>query len=335
MVDFVDLNVAQGLGSRLDNFRIKATNPYRINFRCPLCGDSEKSRSKSRGWLLERDNSFFYYCHNCGASHNFGNFLKLIDILAYNSWVADKFIKQPSEKKTILETKFEQPAFKKKNPLKNIKKVSQLHHDHGAISYIKRRQIPTNQHYRIYYAPNFKAWINEILPDKFPNVEKDESRLVFPFLDEDGEIFGVSARSLDPNTTLRYITIMFEEKPKIFGVDKVDFNKQYFVVEGAIDSFFIDNAVAMAGADGNTRGLKKLENAVFVFDAEPRNREIHMRMEKVIAGGHSICIWPSNLDGKDINEMVLNGTGDVENIMRHNIHKGLQAKLKFTEWRKR
>ena len=335
MVDFVDLHHAQSLGARLDRFKIRATNPYKINFRCPLCGDSEKSRSKARGWLLERDNSFYYYCHNCGASHSFGHFLKTIDVLAYNSWVAEKFVKKASDTKTIVDNKFAQPVFKKKNQLKNIKKISQIRYDHPVNVYIKQRQIPTNQHYRIYYAPKFKSWINEILPDKFTDVDKDEPRLVLPFLDEDKNVFGVSARSLDPKSTLRYITIMFEERAKIFGLDKVNFDKQYYVVEGALDSFFLENSVAMAGADGSTKGLKNLENAVFVFDAEPRNREIHMRMEKVINAGLSICIWPTHTLGKDINEMYLNGVENVEQIISQSIYKGLTAKLKFTEWRKR
>jgi transcription elongation factor Elf1 len=334
MVDFVDLHHAQALGARLDRFRIRSTNPYKINFRCPICGDSQKSRSKARGWLLERDNKFFYYCHNCGASHSFGHFLKTIDVLAYNSWIAEKYVKKASDTKTLSEHSFSPPVFDKKDPLKKIKKISQLRHDHPVNSYIKKRQIPTNQHYRIYYAPKFKSWINETIPDKFTNVEKDEPRLVLPFLDEDRKVFGVSARSFDPNG-LRYITIMFEERPKIFGLDRVDFNETYHVVEGAIDSFFLKNAVAMAGADGNTKGLDKIENAVFVFDAEPRNKEIHLRMEKVINSGHKICIWPTNVLGKDINEMVLNGATDIESIIKANTYSGLEAKLKFTSWRKR
>jgi len=337
MVDFVDLQYAQQLSGRLERFTIRHRNPYKINFRCPLCGDSQKSRSKARGWLLERDNSFYYYCHNCGESQSFSFFLKNLDKLIYDEYIAEKFVnktKTPStDWSTETENKFSIPRSHKDNPLKKIKKISQLRHDHPVNKYIKQRQIPTNQHYRIYYAPKFKSWINEIIPDKFTNVEKDEPRLVLPFLDENRKPFGVSARGFDPNG-LRYLTIMFEEKPKIFGLDAVNFNSTYYVVEGAIDSFFLKNAIAMAGADGNTTGLKNLHNAVFVFDAEPRNKEIHKRMEKIINAGHSICIWPNNVLGKDINEMVVNGSNNVEMLIKDNTFSGLTAKLKFTEWRK-
>lgn len=338
MIDFVDVQYAQSLAGRMERFKVTRTNPYRINFRCPLCGDSQKSRTKARGWLLEKDNNFYYYCHNCGASQSFSYFLKQVDPLAFKDYVSDKFInktKKPDGESTLDKTTFEAPQFDNKTALKSIKKVSQLDWNHYAKVYIAKRLIPSAQHYRLYYAPKFKTWINSIIPDKFASVEKDEPRLVIPFFDENKKIFGVSARCFKPDSSLRYITIMFEDRPKIFGLDSVNFNQPYYVVEGAFDCMFLNNAVAMAGADGNTDSLKNVaENAIFVFDAEPRNKEIHKRMEKIINQGYKICIWPNNLPGKDINEMVLNGHNNIEETIRNNVYKGLEAKMKFTFWKK-
>jgi len=334
MVDFIDIQYAQMLSGRLEHFKIKHTNPYKINFRCPICGDSQKSRSRARGWLLERDNKFSYYCHNCGVSQGFNYFLKNIDPLLYKDYVTEKFVANTtvtsSEKPDQFKTKA--PNFNG-NPLKKLKKVSQLQPDHPIKRYISKRQIPSHQHYRLYFAQKFKTWINEIIPNKFEKVGKDEPRLVIPFLDEKGNCFGVSARGFDPNG-IRYITIMFEERSKIFGLDKVNFNETYYIVEGAIDSMFLENAVAMAGAEGNTHGVQNTQNGVFVFDAEPRNKEIHKRMEKVIKSGHKICIWPSDVPGKDINEMFIAGMTNVEKVIENNTFQGLQAELKFAAWRK-
>jgi hypothetical protein len=336
MVDYVDLQYTMLLSSRLDKFKVKSTNPYKINFRCPICGDSQKSRVKARGWLLEKNNSFHFYCHNCYASKTFKGFLKEVDNLAYNDYVAEKYLNKAKEEKKqpLDEMKSSKPEFKKYvNPLKTIKKISQLAFDHPVKQYIDKRKIPTSQHYRMYYAPKFMTWVNTIIPNKFPKFEKDHPRLIIPFIDGEGRVFGVSARGFDPNG-LRYITIMFEERSKVFGLDKVDFDKKYFVVEGAIDSMFLSNAVAMAGADGNVSGLKNLENAIFVFDSEPRNKEIHKRMEKIIREGYSICIWPSNSPAKDINEMYLSGVQDIESIILNNTYKGLEANLRLMSWRK-
>lgn len=333
MVDYVDLHYANLLSSKLDRFRITSRNPCKINFRCPVCNDSQKSKTKARGWLLERDNSLYFYCHNCGTSRGFSYFLKDLDALLYDDYIAEKFLKGNKKDTKKQDKKFSTQIQFNSNPLKKISKVSQLRPDHPIKKYIEKRKIPSEHHYRLYFAPKFKSWINGIIPDKFPNTKQDEPRLVLPFLDQNKKVFGVSARGFDPNG-IRYITIMFQDRPKIFGLDTVNFDQTYLVVEGAIDSLFVKNAVAMAGAEANTNALENLENAIFVFDSEPRNKEIHKRMEKVIASGHRICIWPPDVPGKDINEMHINGLTNVDTVIRENTYKGLQATLKLSEWRK-
>jgi len=336
MVDFVELKYATMLSNRLERFKIKNTNPYKINFRCHICGDSQKSKLKARGWLLESNttHTFTYFCHNCGVSQSFTNFLKNVDNMLYNDYITEKYIdKRKSEEKIVTkqENSFATPKPLFGDPLQKIKKISQLSADHPVKQYIQKRQIPSAQHYRLYYAPKFMTWINSIIPNKFEKFEKDHPRLILPFIDEKGKCFGVSARGFDPNG-LRYISIMFEDKPKIFGLDKVNFNKKYYIVEGALDSLFLNNAIAMAGADGNTHFLPS--NGVFVFDNEPRNKEIHKRIEKLIRDGKSVCIWPSNIQQKDINDMILAGLQNIEKIIDANTFTGLEAKLKLMSWRK-
>jgi transcription elongation factor Elf1 len=348
MVDFVDLRHAMLLNTRLERFQIKSRNPYTLNFRCHLCGDSKTSKSKARGWLLEdKHQSFHFYCHNCGASLSFHNFLKSVDTLAYNEYISEKYIskatndskgKQPSDIEDIL-VKIANPSTQrvdceKTNHLSKIKRIGQLSHDHPVKIYLDQRKIPTKEHHRIYYAPKFMTWVNTMIPDKFPKIVKDEPRIVLPFFDENKNMFGLSARGFRKDGP-RYITIMLDtEMPKIFGLEKIDFNKPYKILEGAFDSLFIQNSIAMAGADGNTNGLKNLENATFVFDAESRNKEIHKRMDKVIKSGLKICIWPSNISGKDVNEMILNGVDNVEEIINRNTYGGLAASLRLSAWKK-
>jgi transcription elongation factor Elf1 len=341
MVDIVELQFATMLSNRLEHFKIKSTNPYKINFRCPVCGDSKKSRSKARGWLLEdaKDQSLHFFCHNCGASQGFGNFLKTIDPLIYNDFITSKYIDKAkhlpgSTAPVVSDDSFKTNTAKQlSDPLKKIKKISQLRHDHPVKKYIVGRQIPPNQHYRLYYAPKFQEWINSILPGKLPSTKADHPRLILPFMDENGKCFGVSGRGFDPEG-LRYITIMFDDKPKVFGLDKVDFDKPYKIVEGPIDSLFLNNAMAMAGADGNFDGIKNTKNATFVFDNEPRNKEIHKRMDKLIRDGMAVCIWPASIAQKDVNDMVLAGLQNIDKIIKDNTYRGLEANLKLSMWRK-
>ena len=340
MVDFVDVQFATQLANRFPRSQVKHRNPLKINFRCPLCGDSQKSKSKARGWIVEiqKTNHLHYNCFNCGASLSFDKFAKQIDPQLYDDYIAERFINKAkqgsSDDKSLDEkVKTKPPVFTSKTVLSRIKKISQLKHDHPAKVYIEKRQIPAHQHYRLYYAPKFMTWINSIIPGKFEEIKKDEPRLVIPLFDKKGNVMGVSARGFNPKT-LRYITIMFQQDaPKVFGLDKVDFNKPYFVTEGALDAMFLSNSVAMVGADAKIDCLENLQNAIFVHDAERRNREIVNRMDKLLRTGHKVCIWPTNVPDKDINAMHLAGVKEIEKIITDNTYEGLYGQLKLKEWK--
>jgi transcription elongation factor Elf1 len=339
MADFVDVQYVSLLAGQLQKYVVKHRNPFKANFRCVICGDSQKSQTKARAWIIEspKTGAFQYHCFNCGASQGFGSFLKANFLPMYANYIAEKYISKSKDKPSTHSidecAKTPKPKFNR-NPLSSIKKVSQLKSDHPVKLYIQKRQIPSHQHHRLYYAPKFKTWINTILPNKFEHVDKDEPRLVMPLFSKEGKVFGVSARSFDPKSNLRYITIMFEEVPKIFGLDKVNFNKNYFITEGALDSMFLTNALAMVGADTNVYGLEQIENATFVHDAEPRNLQICNRMEKLLTMGHKVCIWPSSVPAKDINDMHLNGMQDIEGVIKSNTYSGLEGQLRFRTWKK-
>lgn len=336
----IDLKYAGILSVRLDRFAVKQHNPYKANCRCPICGDSQKSKTKARGWILEKDNLALYYCHNCNASMSLRNLLKAVEPALYNEYVMDmglsKRARDLPKPKPLDTLTMKQPSWKKKgSPLHKISKVSSLDSQNFVKKYLSDRGIPGSKHYKLYYAKQFNEWVNSLLPGKMPT-DRDEPRLVLPFIDDKGDVFGFQGRALRPSS-LRYITIMLDEtQPKIFGIDSVDFNKKYYVVEGPIDSLFLSNAVAMAGADGNAFGLRNVENAVFVFDNEPRNKEICRRMEVCLERGQSVCIWPKNMVDKDINDMILSGYSqpDLELIIDNNTHRGLSGKLNLSYWRK-
>lgn len=341
-MNLVDLKYAGILSTRLERYSVKSNTPYRANCRCPICGDSQKNKHKARGWILEKDNSAIYYCHNCGASLSLRNFLKHIDGNLFNEYVVDIALekgyktKEDRQLKPLEKLTTSRPKFTKKgSPLLKIKKVSSLNFSHPVKKYVQKRAIPADQQYKLYYAPRFEEWTNSLIPGKLPE-KQVKPRLVLPFIDKKGNVFGYQGRAFDKES-IRYITIMLDDSmPKVFGLDTVDFSKKYYVVEGPIDSLFLKNAVAMAGADGNASGLENVENAIFVFDNEPRNAEIVRRMERVLDKGYKVCIWPTNLVDKDINDMILSGSKavDVQMIIDMNSYSGLEGKLQLSYWRK-
>lgn len=328
----VDYKYAMMLSSRFEGFTVKSNNPLKINCRCTFCGDSTKSKHKKRGWLLESANGVRYHCFNCNISMWLNQVLEQLDPAMANDylmeskldWMKDNNI-QPKEQvtKPVIDT----------SHFSTLKKISQLPYDHPAKLYVEKRKIPTKAHFRLYFTTKFNKFVNTFIPGKMKE-GLDEPRLVIPFFDEKGKLFGFTGRSFKKDG-LRYITIMLDtDKSKTFGLDKVDFTKPYMVTEGPLDSLFLDNAIA-----SNDASLMKAvpagyeDNAVLVFDNEKRNKEVMSQMQKAIDKGFKVCIWPSALKEKDLNDMCLSGL-DVQQIINDNTYKGLHAQLAFRSWKK-
>ena len=137
---------------------------------------------------------------------------------------------------------------------------------------------------------------------------------------------------------LRYVTIKTnDDNSKVFGLDRIDQDKTIYVVEGPIDSMFLDNAVATA--DSNLSSIASVydkSKVVLVFDNEPRNKEICSKINSAIDNHFNVVIWPEFIDSKDINEMVLDGFSpdEIQDIISKNTFVNLRAKMEFVNWKK-
>ena len=316
------------------------------NFRCVICGDSKKNPNKKRGWILT--DKKIYYCHNCGASYGFKFFLKTFYNHVYLEYIrdhisGDNLVNKShniDNKKHNIDNK---DINKKKIIFKidNYESVLSLDKDHKCYQYIKNRKIPFKKIPLLYYCQNFKKEINKIYPDKFENYTDSDERLLIPFFDKQKKISYIQGRTLTDDF-LRYITIEFlSDKPKIYGLDMVDISKPIYIVEGPIDSLFLDNSIAMASASININELLSIANKskfVFVFDLENRNKEICKKIEKMIALNFKICLFPDKMKkyGKDINDFIINGltSNEVMERIKKYTYSGLAAKVKFKMWKK-
>lgn len=322
------------ISSRLSKFSRKKSGLY--NFRCPYCGDSQRDLKKARGYLFQVGNTFTYKCHNCGMSTSFHKFLKDIDQSLHDQYVLERFKEGTTGKKTNVpdpKFNFKKPIFRK-NIVSDLTCVSDLNTTHDARRYLEERKIPVDKLSRFYYCEKFKTWTNS-LQHTFNNTSYDEPRIIIPLYSKTGEIFGYQGRSLSSKTPskYKYITIILDESiPKIYGLDTVDETKTVYITEGPIDSLFLENAVAMCGADVDISTFG-WSDCVYVYDNEPRNREIVSRISKAIDSGEQVIIWGNDTKEKDINEMILAGR-DVQHMLKCNTFHGLEAKLKFTDWKK-
>jgi hypothetical protein len=318
--------------------RFKNVNSKLYNCRCPFCGDSQKNKSKARGFFFEKsDGSYLYHCHNCNITLGLDKFLETVDNNLHKEYILEKIsINKPVRIKTDVEVfsdKMKQPVFIKTTQLKNLKKISQLEWNHPAKQYIMSRLIPSHYHSKLFYAPKFKSFVNSIIPKKFESDKNDEPRLIIPFLDEDKNLFALQGRAFG-NNSIRYITIIFDNsKPKIFNLDSCDMTKTHYIFEGPIDAMFAKNSLAMAGSSVGEKYLNK--NSVLVYDNEPRSKEICAKIQKAIESNHKVLIWPEYIKSKDLNMMIMkNEITDVESLLVDNTFCGLEAKLHYTAWKR-
>ena len=323
-MDIIDSKYIGLVSSRLQKFkRVKADL---FNFRCPICGDSKKHKNKARGYLYQVKTNTNFKCHNCGASLSFNNFLKQIDTSLHKQYVMEKFKEGFAGGRNFVveEPKFEfkKPVFKKKLDLPRADEVP------IAKEYLEKRKLDPS---KFYFAYKFKEWTNT-QKQTFDTIGRDESRIIIPMYDEDKILIGFQGRSLGPNS-VKYITVMIkDDAPKIYGLDQIDNEKPIYIIEGPFDATLVQNGVAMCGSDLDIRSFG-WSDYIYVYDNEPRNREIVNRIAKTIDRGDKVVIWPTSVEEKDINDMVLGGQ-NIMGVLESNTYSGLQAKVKFNNWKK-
>ena len=321
-MNLVDSKFIGLISSCLEKF--KQVKPNLYNFRCPICGDSKKNKSKTRGYLYNIKADINFRCHNCGASMTFSNFLKELDPVIHKQYVFERFKTNSTGRGTVVEEptfKFQPPKFKKKIKLPLCSEVQR------GREYLESRRLDPE---KFYWAEDFAEFVNSIKPTFGSNVPK-EPRIIIP-LYYNKDLIGVQGRSVNPSPVKYITTIFYDDSPKIYGLDSIRREDPVFVTEGPFDSTFIRNSIAMCGADGDVRKWG-VSNPVWVYDNEPRSKEIVQRISTTIDRGDKVVIWPNNIYEKDINDMVLSGH-NVQSIVESNIYDGLEANLKFNNWKR-
>ena len=322
-MDLVDSKYIGLVSSRLQKFKRVKADLY--NFRCPICGDSQKHKNKARGYLYPLKADINFKCHNCGASSTFSNFLKQLDPTLHKQYVFEKFQTRNTGKGSIIEEPkfdFKKPVFKKSL---DIPKASEVP---IAKEYLEKRKLDPS---KFYFASKFKKWVNT-QKQTFDTTHRDESRIIIPMYDTERNLIGFQGRALGPNF-VKYITVMLNDNaPKIYGLERVNPKETVYVVEGPFDSTFVENSVALCGSDGDMAHLEG-SSIVYVYDNEPRNQEILGRIEQCIDRGEQVVLWPRSIEEKDINDMVL-ANYDIMDILKSNTYSGLEAKVKFNNWKK-
>lgn len=337
---FIDKKFLKLLSPKLNRFTQKKEDLF--NFRCPFCGDSQKHLFKARGYVYRKKNDYFYKCQNCSVGHTMYTLINLIDPELSKEYIKeiflDKDVHKANTKTEEVKYEFAAPVFHKKKVGINLPKIIDLPMDHYAAQYCLARKLPVDRYGALYYAEDFKKFVDELLPDHGKELKDNDPRLIIPFFDVDGTLLAIQGRAL-ADSKIRYITIKIaEESIKIFGLDRINQQEKVYVTEGPLDSFFLPNAVATADANlTNAVNYIARDKLILVFDNEPRNKDICRLMDKAIEQHFNICIWPEMIQEKDINDMILFSkftTEELVDIIDKNTFVNLRAKMEFIQWKK-
>lgn len=281
----------------------------------------------------------YYKCHNCAAGMGVGNFLKQLFPTYYSQFLLDKY------KSGAVNSKTEEPiravAKVKFSTLtsRHAVKISDLEEQHFARQYVINRKIPSKHFNKLFFTEDFSSLVEDTFPGKYDNLSKNDARLVIPFFNQDDKVIGLQGRAFFAEAGLRYITIRASsDVDLIYGLDRVKYNETIYVVEGPIDSLFLPNCLAAANSDLVSASSKAGTNldCVLVFDNEPKNKEIVRLMEDAISKNRKVCLWPSTIHEKDINDMVLSGKSPehILDTIKTRTFSGLSAELELAQWRR-
>jgi hypothetical protein len=330
---WIDRKFTLLLSPKLENFKQKNSNLF--TFRCPYCGDSQKIKSKTRGFIYEKSNNYFFTCFNCEKGTTLKSLIQFLDPYLEKEYVLENF-KEKSSNFIPPKPEFKPsiPKFKTVESRLNLPTIASLPDTNVAKKYILDRKIPTFAHNLLYYAEDFKEFVSSV-SDK--ELEKTGPRIVIPFFSKDGTLIAFQGRALD-SYSMRYITVTVDKNhAKIFGIERINPKQQILVVEGPLDSLFLPNSIATADSNlASAVSVFDKTKLVLVSDNEPRNKNIVNNIEKYIKNGFNVCLFPDYIKEKDINDMLLNGLTkeDILGIINENTFRGLRAQIEFINWKK-
>lgn len=344
---------------RLQNFKSKGNHTY--NFRCPICGDSEKSKTKARGYMFPYKGNLVYKCHNCETSMSFSNFLKqefpdeykrymMESISTTGTWGSsysnntldfesgNDFILDNKNKNKISEKTFTNSTQTEGFSAKNAQKLDNLSSQHPFRRYVENRYL--KNFIDLYYTHDFRELVAEFDNEYAQKIPRSE-RIVIPIYDWNGELKGIQGRSLSIREQAKYLTVKFDESfPKIWGLHRLPRDTStVYVFEGVFDACFFENGVAMLGSDIDHSTIKRYthcDDVVYVLDNEPRSKQTINKTKNLISKGRPVVIWPNDVSVKDINDSVLEyGLEKTRLMIYENTYRdSLMANLKFEQWRK-
>lgn len=286
----------------------KSTNTYTGG--CPICREGNSWGRKSRLYYIPNDEVIC--CHNCGWYSSHINWIMEVDKISY------KELMQQVERCDY------EYGIPRESNIKDKPTVDDLPKD--SINILNSTQLN-------YYKDNkvIKDIVSMIV-DRRLNVATNKprslfvsltdythkNRLIIPFYNHKNECVFYQSRRIYDDGTPKYLSKSNGDKT-LFNYNNIQSGADnVFITEGPIDSFFIDNCVAVAGIQQKSKNSLTIQQVeqfdrlfltqrVWVLDSQWLDQTSRLKTEELLTAGQCVFLWPSDVGTrfKDINEMCI------------------------------
>lgn len=271
----------------------------KINFRCPICGDSKKSTNKKRGWWYLNTASF--YCFNCGSGLTGIKFLSYISGSSYEDIKKEYF-------KIFLKSEKNLSAYAMKDDNfsiePNIFKFENIINPNWknkltdkAITYLENRLVLS--------AP----YLSDKLYSCF-NKDKSEEFILIPWILNGYEAY-YQVNDFQKLHGIKYI-FPKDKKKLVAGLDNIDISWPYIICfEGFYDSIFVKNGICLGTKSITDYQLKLIKERfpkhqiVISFDNDKAGFDSTANLISKQNNFKYFKWFNQNTKQKDINEFIL------------------------------
>lgn len=286
--------------------KIDGTSDRKLNFACPICGDSQKKASKKRGNLYLDTKHYKCFNDGCMAYMSLAEFVAKMSkehgIMLPSFLLEDGFtpivkVKKPENQLIRFITSDTSQLVTLTDVINrfSLKRLDQVSENSRAYQYIKGRHLHLIEDYG----------------DCLYTDSQDNKIFIFNFDRRSGRLLGFSIRSLDPNSDRKYIIRSYSDLREIFSqmglsrqliedanflnnyfnILNIDFSKPIRMTEGQFDAMFVRNAIATSGASKARSifaelGAKSATQVIF-----DRDKAGKTQMMNFIKQGYSVFLW--------------------------------------------
>lgn len=290
--------------------------PDRLQFACPICGDSQKNSTTKRGWLFFRD--LHFKCHNEGCFSTFTDLCKKYNVdldpekkLNIINWVSENAVIYRKNEDNILANEFKRAITLEqlqewfddgRGPLSAFKPVQQ---GSKVYKYLKGRGFYDSQMTGIYegiktngkWSEPYMIFLNlmgdKVLGMQERNLKSKEQRRfkIWTF----SEIYeNMNRTKMDPIEAIPYNKIS-----QLFNIFSVNYEKDITLFEAYIDSKFFPNSIGAVGLNTDMSFLANNELAIrFFFDNDNVGRR---KAKEWLKKGYQVFLWEKFMDWFCIN----------------------------------